>query len=213
LDRFIDGACFLPNLAGILAMETISINHEMEEILLSHLNLAFAIYDCLPPYMLSMVAPKLALALGAVASYIGNNELAIRSYWEGVQSCHSQDLFTLGILRMQSGKLMTLLAENDPEHWVHVAPSGRSLLRGAASLFIDAKLISGALLNILQSNLWLLRSYVAQARAQKLVLDRERHAAGGLAGLELTDVIAKVNRIGDVLELAKTTMWQFEAIV
>lgn len=211
IDRLIDGACFLPILSGKLGIsDSLVHDTQVEDTLISHLHLAFALYDALPSYMLSMIGPRLALAAGAVAVYVGNKELAIRTYWEGVNSCHTQDLFTIGILRLEAGKLMTLLAESDPEHWLHVVASGRSLLRGASDLFMEEKMLSGSLLKVLESNMWLLRSFVAQARAIKLTLDRERDKLKNSTDVE--QFVKKVNAIGDVLELAIKPMWGHEVI-
>jgi hypothetical protein len=210
VDRFIDGACFLPILSGKLGRGSLGHNTWQEDTLVSHLQLAFSLYDSLPEYMLSMVAPKLALAVGAVAVYVGNKELAIRSYWEGARSCHSHDLFTLGNIRLETGKVMTVLAELDPEHWVHVVPPARSLIRGAEDLFLKTKTLSGSILKMMECNLWLLRSIVAQARAFKLMLDRTWNKDD--SSENMNNLIVLIKGIADALERANRPMWAHEPL-
>jgi hypothetical protein len=214
IDRLIDGACFLPLLAGKLGRETyfnpLKHDSKLEQTLVSHLELAFSLYFSLPPYMLSIVGPKLSLAVGAVAVYIGNKELAIRSYWEGVKCCHSQDLFTMGTLRLEAGRLMTILAELVPEHWVHVVPAGRSLIQGAVELFLKVKILSGSLLKIVEANLWLLRTFVVQARAMKQSFDRTYNEPGGFQ--DANDLVGRINKVASVLEQANKPVWHHEVV-
>jgi hypothetical protein len=141
--------------------------------LAKNLGLASDLCETLPPYLASVEVPKLSLALGAAAVYIDNPELAIGCYWEGLRCCHSQDLHTIAPLRLEAGKQMTLLAERDPEHWRHVVAPGRSLLHAAADNFTRLNQLSSAVLRRVQANLYLLMSYVAEARARKMVIDSE----------------------------------------
>ena len=91
IDRFIDAACFLPTLAGVMATEAISDCTYVEDVvglvIRSHLDIAFSLFESLPVYLTAMILPKLSLALGAAAAYAGKKELACRSYWEGLRSC------------------------------------------------------------------------------------------------------------------------------
>ncbi len=65
---------------------------------------------------------------------------------------------------------MTTLAEEDPEHWMHVVSPGRSLLNAAFEDFVGMP-FSGAVLKGAEAAMYLLRSFVSEARAWKRLLD------------------------------------------
>jgi hypothetical protein len=65
---------------------------------------------------------------------------------------------------------MTLLGEQDPEHWLHTVAAGRSLLTAAASELTSMHL-SGALLKGAEANMYLIRSLVSEAQARKMALE------------------------------------------
>ena len=147
--------------------------------MISHLRLAFALYEALPAYLAHTVLPKLALALAAVATYVCNKELAIRIYAVGQSATHSQDFLNLATFRLKAGKLMTLLGEEDPEHWMHIVPAGRALLKSAAEKFLNIRQLAGAQMRICEANVDLLRSVVTEGRARKLLLNERWQELGG----------------------------------
>jgi hypothetical protein len=178
MERFIDGACFLPSLAGRIERtpENGVLAHDplLEDALIDHLGVAFGLYAAMPVYAASAIVPRLAQALGAVAAYIGNPELAIRCYWEGIRCCHSEDTLSIMRLRLGAGKLMVTLGNRDPEHWMHVVEPGRLLLASAAEMSSDSQLLlSGSALRSIEANLWLVSSLLDEARACKTMLDME----------------------------------------
>lgn len=205
IDRFIDAALFIPNLAGRVGRE----NHGASETIpkpypaglvdymISHLRLAFALYEALPTYLTHTILPKLAHALGAIAIYVCNKELAIRTYSIGQSAAHSQDFFNLATFRLKAGKLMTLLGEEDPEHWMHVVPAGRALLKSTAEKFLEIHKAAGAQMRVCEANVDLLRSVVAEGRARKLLLnERWQSLGGGLDDLDdyvLREIVTVIN--------------------
>jgi hypothetical protein len=197
IERFIEGACFLPLLSGrVQRISTDGIlSHDpgLEELLSQHLELALDLYETLPTYNAHAIVPKLSLALGAAAAYVGNPELAIRCYWQGLVSCHSGDSFSLALLQLEAGKLMTVLGEEDPENWMHLVASGRSLLAAAAEKLVLMQL-SGAVLKGAEANLYLLRSFVSEARARKRFLDNaiEKREVGRD---DVVEILATVSRL------------------
>jgi hypothetical protein len=88
IERFIEGACFLPTLSGRIEQTTKlgSRDHdaEIDEVPANNLDIAFDLFETMPLYNISAIAPKLSLATGRPASYAENPELAIRCYWEGL---------------------------------------------------------------------------------------------------------------------------------
>ncbi|KAH8901128.1 hypothetical protein GQ53DRAFT_814608 [Thozetella sp. PMI_491] len=176
IERFVESACFLPLLSG--RVERAPNNgiryHDsgVEEALTRNVDLALDLYETLPTYNAHAIVPKLALAMGSTAAYVGNPELAIRCYWQGIVCCHSGDLYSRAWLWLEAGKLMTTLAEEDPEHWMHVVAPGRSLLDAAFKSFVGMTL-SGAVLKGAEAAMYLLRSFVSEARAWKRLLDEE----------------------------------------
>ncbi|KAK0117405.1 hypothetical protein ONS96_013235 [Cadophora gregata f. sp. sojae] len=187
IDRFIDAALFIPNLAGRVGRENQGAskmipkpyNSNFIDYMITHLRLAFALYEALPKYLAHTVIPKLALGLAAVATYVCNKELAIRTYAIGQTAIHSQDFLSLATFRLRAGKLMTLLGEEDPEHWMHVVPAGRALLKSAAEKFLSIRQLAGAQMRICEANVDLLRSVVAEGRARKLLLTERWESLGG----------------------------------
>ncbi|KAK3307883.1 CHAT domain-containing protein [Chaetomium strumarium] len=177
IERFIDGACFLPSLAGRIERApengVLARDPSLEDALIDHLRVAFGLYAAMPVYAASAIVPRLAHALGAVAGYIGNAELAIRCYWEGIRCCHSEDTLSVMRLRLEAGKLMVALGNRDPEHWMHVVDPGRLLLASAAAdMASDSQLLlSGSALYSIEANLWLVSSLLDEARACKTMLD------------------------------------------
>ena len=187
IDRFIDAALFIPNLAGRVGRENQGASEMIPKpypinlinYMINHLRLAFALYEALPTYLAHTILPKLALALAAVATYVCNKELAIRSYAVGQTATHTQDFLNLATFRLKAGKLMTLLGEEDPEHWMHVVPAGRALLKSAAEKFLNIRQLAGAQMRICEANVDLLRSVVTEARARKLLLNERWQELGG----------------------------------
>ncbi|PVH75886.1 hypothetical protein DL98DRAFT_313737 [Cadophora sp. DSE1049] len=193
IDRFIDAALFIPNLAGRLGRENQGASEMIPKpyplnlihYMINHLRLAFALYEALPTYLAQTVLPKLALALAAVSTYVCNKELAIRIFAIGQSATHSQDFLNLATFRLKAGKLMTLLGEEDPEHWMHVVPAGRALLKSAAEKFLSIRQLAGAQMRVCEANVDLLRSVVAEGRARKLLLnERWQNLGGGLGDLD-----------------------------
>jgi hypothetical protein len=145
------------------------------------------------------IVPKLALALGSVAAYVGNSELAIRCYWQGLVCCHSGDIFSRARLRLEAGKLMTTLAEGDPEHWMHVTAPGRSLLNAAFKDFVGMPL-SGAVLKGAEAAMYLLRSFVSEARAWKRLLDAALGADANESVIRPDDGLLRLQVLLQVLD-------------
>jgi hypothetical protein len=205
IDRFIDAALFIPNLAGRVGRETQGAIEmipkpyptSLIDTMIAHLHLAFALYETLPTYLAHSVLPKLSLALGAVATYMCNKELAIRVYALGQTTTHSQDKWNLTLFRLRAGQLMTLLGEEDPEHWMHVVPAGRALLSSAAEKALAIRQMAGGQMKICEANVALLRSVVAEARARKLLLsERWRELGGRVEDLDMMtyrEIVAVVN--------------------
>ncbi len=211
IDRFIDAALFIPNLAGRVGRENQRANDmipkpyptNLIDYMITHLRIGFALYEALPTYLAHIVLPKLSSAVGAVATYICNKELAIRAYSAGQCTAHSQDIPNLAMFRLKAGKLMTLLGEEDPEHWMHVVPAGRSLLSSAADKFLAHRALAGAQMRVCDANVSLLRSLVAEARARKLLLTERWKSLGGT----VDDLDAFVYReIVTVVNLQEETM-------
>ncbi|KAG4435976.1 hypothetical protein IFR05_008557 [Cadophora sp. M221] len=196
IDRFIDAALFIPTLAGRVGRENQGASEmipkqypsSLIDYMIIHLRLAFALYEAFPTYLAHTVLPKLAFALAAVATYVCNKELAIRIYAVGQSTTHSQDFLSLATFRHRAGKLMTLLGEEDPEHWMHVVPAGRALLKSAAGKFLAIRQLAGAHMKVCEANNDLLRSVVAEGRARKLLLNERWQSLGGRIG-DLDDYV------------------------
>lgn len=205
IDRFIDAALFFPNLAGKVGRDKEGASEVtpkpyapgLVDRMITHLRLAFALYEALPVYLAHTTFPKLAFAVGSVATYVCNKELAIRTYAVGQAMTHSQDGMSLALFRLRAGQLMTLLGEEDPEHWMHVVPAGRALLSDSAGRFLSLRQLAGAQLKVCEANVALLRSVVAEARARKLLINnsKKEHREKGLDwSMELwTDIITLIN--------------------
>jgi hypothetical protein len=92
---------------------------------------------------------------------------------------------------------MTLLGEEDPEHWMHVVPAGRALLSSAAEKALAIRQMAGGQMKICEANVALLRSVVAEARARKLLLsERWRELGGRVEDLDMMtyrEIVAVVN--------------------
>ena len=175
IERFIDGACFVPCLVALMArscVDSIEIDEDVAKVVLQHLHIAFQLFACLPSYVTSAIVPRLALALGSAAIYAGNRELASRAYHDGLQVVHSGDHWSIANLRLAAGKALTSLTSEDPESWAHVLGAGRSLLQSSIELFQRNIHLEGALLRCCGAYLALLQSYVAEARGLKLIFDR-----------------------------------------
>jgi len=216
IGRFIDASCFLPRLSGRLGREAnceeLDHDAELEDALIQNLTLAFDLYEAMPKYVVSAIVPKLSLALVAVAAYVGNRELAIRSYWEGLRCTHSGDLYTISTLRCEAGKLMTLLAEQDPEHWLHVAAPGRSHLRSATDTFQNLRGVSGGVLKTAEASLYLFRSYVSEARARKKMLDEDSIKQMS-SGEPIEKFVEKILGLAQVARLANKTLYNNEVVL
>ncbi|RYP00815.1 hypothetical protein DL766_006785 [Monosporascus sp. MC13-8B] len=80
IERFIDGAYFLPLLAGRVEREPKNgiFTHDAEfaETIFNHLGIAFDLYSTMPPYTASAIVPRLSRALGVTAptSLLWSNE-------------------------------------------------------------------------------------------------------------------------------------------
>jgi hypothetical protein len=217
IERFVDGACFLPLVAGHIAREPnngiLGHDPEFEETLVNHLRIALDLYSALPTYLASAIVPRLARALGATAAYIGNSDLAIRGYWEGVRCAHSEDTYTIARLRLDTGKLMIELGGRDPEHCLHVVAPGRSLLQAAANDLQYAGM-AGGMFKAAEANMRLLMSLLDEARAFKRALDREADLAMAEGKEELLESMAvKLASVAKLIRKTKEPIWSNESVL
>jgi hypothetical protein len=203
IERFIESACFLPSLAGMMKTETLGkcsyITDDVAQALLRHLEVAFNLFRCLPTYASSMIVPRLSRALGSAAVYAGNKELACRSYVEGLYLCHSGDVWNKMVLQMESGRLLTSLATEDPEHWLPVVWAGRSLLRAARHDFFKNRDLQYAVQHGVRCSICLLKSYVAEARGLKRYMDnggaKKDHLRGDSSDFDPVEVCNKLTKV------------------
>ena len=199
IDRFITGALFLPNLAGKFASGHRGRPDVLKPLLasdiVSHLHIAFALFESLPAFFSSLMLPKLSSALASAAIYCENNELAVLAYSEGLRSCHTGDGPTINCLQGWIGKRLTHMALTGPEQWLHVLAAGRSFLTVAEKFYYENPWLSGSMeLGCQVSNI-LAGSYVAEARARKLSWER-----GGGSGGPLVEMVVSI------YPLAKTSI-------
>ncbi|KAL5340422.1 hypothetical protein BJX70DRAFT_396674 [Aspergillus crustosus] len=89
---------------------------------------------------------------------------------------------------------MTLLAERDPEHWLHLVSPGRSLLLAAADGILSTIMLSGTVLKQAEANLYLSKSYVAEPRARKMVIDQQMASQGAVSDWDSVAALAAVAR-------------------
>jgi len=177
-DRFIDGALFLPNLAGTFASGTRGrpdrLNPTLSSVIVEHLYIAFALYGALPPYFSSLVLPKLSSALASAAVYCENDELAVIAYSEGLRCCHSADAATINALRGCIGTRLTHMALDDPKQWLHVLAAGRSFLAAAQEFYFENFWLSQSIGMGSRISKTLAESYVTEARTRKLLWHQDQ---------------------------------------
>lgn len=216
IERFIDGACFLPLLAGRVEREPkngiLGHNTEFEETLINHLRIAFDLYTTMPSYTAAAIVPRLSRALGATAAYVGNFELAIRCFWEGIRCCHSGDKYSTACLRIDAAKLMVRLGERDPEHWLHVVAPGRNLLTAAAET-LRRTVMAGSMLKSTEANLHLLESLVGEARAWKTEFDNEIEAVRSSGDQEPQISFEKLEMVVRLLEKSREPLLDNERVL
>jgi hypothetical protein len=197
IDRFICGALFLPNLVGKFASgnggRPSVLKPSLASEVISHLHVAFALFEALPTYFSSLVLPKLSSALASAAIYCGNNELAVLSYSEGLRSCHSGDHPTINSLRVSIGQRLTYMALEYPEQWLHVLATGRSFLAAAEKFYSGAFWLSRSIELGSQASKILAESYVTEARNRKLLWDKGRESTPLVEAVELIYPLAKAS--------------------
>ncbi|KAH7322656.1 CHAT domain-containing protein [Stachybotrys elegans] len=221
IERFIDGSCFLPLVCGRAVRKPengiLSRQKDVEEALLKHLRIAFDLYSAMPTYSSLALVPRLSRALGAAATYIGNLELAIRSYGEGLSCCHSEDELSIRRLRSDAGKAMTLLADRDPENWIHLVDPGRRLLAASAdTTMMLYSQYSGSALHGAEAHLSLLSSLLDEARGCQMTLDLARSTPTGQLDVPFDpeDVILRVAKLtAEANEATGMIERAFDAIV
>lgn len=215
IDRFIDGALFLPLLAGRLGWQSIS-DHgrfaHLENVFAAHIAIALSIYTAMPEYLAAAELPKILLCLSGMAVFCNNYELSVRCCAEGLRIAHSEDHISINSLRFEAGKQMVSLGNRDPEHWLHVVAAGRSLLKSAAAGFSAHGELSGVMLHRGEANLCLFTSYVTEARARVKELNRElRESNQDIHQVE--DFVGKFNAISKLAREANIPLFTNESLL